>query len=129
MPPTGRRKWVKLWTATLYGSTMKELTPSQRWVWVGLLLLAGDSPEPGVVCIKQGVPYTRQQLAKILGVDLRVLENAINRLQAANKVYTSKQRCLVISNWNHYQGDYERVRRHRERQIGNGGEVTTNETE
>ena len=39
-----KRTWIKLYVdQTLRGSMIEELTPDQRWMFVGLLLMAGFS--------------------------------------------------------------------------------------
>jgi len=56
-----RKRWIKLWTQeTLYGTTSTELSLSEQAIWFKLLALAGDSPEPGKVCVAPGVAYTTE---------------------------------------------------------------------
>lgn len=108
-----RRSWVKLWTQqTLYGTTSQELEPAERWVWCGLLCLAGDSPCAGIICVAAGVPYTDQQLARILQVDLDLLNSAFAKMREHGKI-TVNGEGIHICNWEHYQADYARMQRMR----------------
>jgi hypothetical protein len=111
-----RRRWVKLWTQqTLHGTTSEELEPAERWVWCGFLCLAGDSPRPGLICVAHGVPYTDQQLALILKIDLRLLASAMHKMKTHGKI-TVNGEGIRICNWEHYQADYVRKQQQRERE-------------
>jgi DnaD/phage-associated family protein len=113
MPPSDahpgvRRRWVKLWTQqTIFGTTSRELEPAERWVWIGLLCLAGDSPLPGTVCIAPGVPHTTTQLAQLLRVPPKLLRDAMLKMTAHDKITTNHDG-IHISKWEHYQADYVR---------------------
>ena len=110
-----RRRWVKVWTQeTLYGTTSNELDPSERWIWIGLLLLAGDSPMPGTICAAPDVPFTDEQLAKILKVPVAHLLGAKEKMMACGKIELNSGG-IHIQNWTHYQADYIRDQRYRER--------------
>jgi len=110
-----RRRWVKVWTQeTLYGTTSSELDPSERWIWIGLLLLAGDSPIPGTICAAPDVPFTDDQLAKILKVPVTHLMGAKEKMVGYGKIDLNSGG-IHIHNWEHYQADYVRMQRSRER--------------
>lgn len=112
----GRKTWLKLYAyRTLHGSTTQELQPDERWVWIGLLCLAADSPVSGTVCLGAGVPYTPSQLPRVLHVSPSLLRRALNKMVAADKLSTDADG-IHITNWEHYQGDYERMRQVRTRQ-------------
>ena len=108
-------RWVKLHTQeTLFGTTRRELEPAERSLWFDFLCLAGDAPEPGVICVAPGIPYTDQQLCDILNVPPALLKRATDKMLKAGKL-ERRGGCLKIANWTRYQADYERVRLHRER--------------
>ena len=112
-----RHRWIKLWTQELlYGTTSRELDPAGRWVWVGLLAMAGDSPVPGIVCVAPGVGYVESQLAHILAVPSGVLQTAIDKMLDAGKIVMEDGGCIRIVKWTHYQADYERMRLARARE-------------
>lgn len=103
MPHPARKRWIKLWTQeSLYGSISKELEPPERWAWIGLLLLAGDSMENGVVCAAPGVPWTDEQIAKILALPLETWQSAKAKM-LGHKI-EENHNGLRIMNWDKYQG-------------------------
>jgi len=126
-----RKKWVKLWTQeSLYGSIVTELEPEERWVWIGLLLLAGDSIEPGKVCAAPGIPWTDEQLANILKIPLDVWLRAKEKMLRHDKVQQNDNGILHIVNWEKYQGDFEKQEYMREymRQYRKGKRKTNSKT-
>ena len=124
-----RRRWVKLWTQeAIAGATRRELTPAQRSVWWDFLALAGDSMTPGVVAIAPGIPYTDDQLVTILNISPSLLRTATAKMIRYGKVRLDTG-CIIICNWEHYQADYERVRKFRDRaqssDSGNSPQMTS----
>lgn len=110
-----RLRWIKLWTQeTINGTTRRELEPAERSLWFDLLCLAGDSPDPGTICVAPGIPYTDDQLCQLLKVPPALLERARDKMLKAGKL-EKRDRCLRIAKWEHYQGDYIRVQQHRRR--------------
>jgi DnaD/phage-associated family protein len=108
-------RWVKLHTQeTLFGTTRRELEPAERSLWFDFLCLAGDSPEPGVICVAPAIPYTDGQLCDVLNVPPALLARATAKMLDAGKL-ERRGNCYAITNWTRYQADYERVRQHRER--------------
>ncbi|KKM22273.1 hypothetical protein LCGC14_1627060 [marine sediment metagenome] len=100
-----RMRWVRLWTQeTLYGTTNRELTLEERAIWFELLCLAGDSSEPGTICVSPGVSFTEHQLSGILGAPPATLRKAIAKLTEVNKVSVNGTGCIQIVNWDRYQG-------------------------
>lgn len=111
-----RRIWVKLYVdQCLRGSMIAELSPTQRWMFVGLILLAGDSPIPGQVYRRKdenGLPvgYSDAVLADTLGVDESEIRPGIARMVEKSKVFVDALGVISISNWTKYQSEYERTR-------------------
>jgi DnaD/phage-associated family protein len=112
---SGRRTWLKLHAErTLHGTTKRELELPERWVWIGYLCLAADSPLPGIACVAQGVPYTTDQLCRLLDVPQDILERATDKMVAAGKIAINGDGIHIV-NWERYQGDYVRKQRSRAR--------------
>jgi len=110
-----RRRWIKLWTQeTLYGTTFRELEPDQRAVWYGLLCLAGDSPEPGIVCIAPNLPHTDEQIATILNISTDLLLATIPVLEEHKKIQRNGNGCIEIANWRKYQPNEKQLEHRRE---------------
>jgi hypothetical protein len=109
----GRRSWIKLYTNVVFGSTSKELLPAERWVWIGLLALAGDSFIDGFVCLSENLGYTNEQLADILSVDAAILIAALSKMSAAGKIFIDPKNKISILNWKKYQSEYDRQKSYR----------------
>ena len=109
----GRRSWIKLYTNVVFGSTSKELLPAERWVWIGLLALAGDSFIDGFVCISETIGYTSEQLADILSVDIEILTAALSKMTSTGKISIDAKNKRSILNWKKYQSEYDRQKSYR----------------
>lgn len=97
---------MKLWTQeTIHGTTFKELEPAERAIWFGFLCLAGDSPLPGTICLAEHVPYSVEQLARVLIAPLELVNDSVSKLLTFGKVYKNGDDCFVIANWDRYQGN------------------------
>ncbi|MCX6566918.1 MAG: phage replisome organizer N-terminal domain-containing protein [Candidatus Aminicenantes bacterium] len=109
----GRRSWIKLYTNVVFGSTSKELLPAERWAWIGLLALAGDSIVDGFVCLSETLGYTNEQLADILSIDIEVLTAAFSKMVATGKIAIDSKNKISILNWKKYQSEYDRQKGYR----------------
>ena len=107
-----RKRWIKLWTQeTLYGTTSRELDPAERAVWFGFLALAGDSIEPGKIQAAPGIPWTDEQLTKVLNVSIETLKSAKEKMLHYGKI-TINSEVMTINNWERYQSEYERTKKY-----------------
>jgi hypothetical protein len=103
-----RRRWIKLWTQeTLYGTTSRELDLAEQAIWFKFLAAAGDSPEPGKIEVAPGVPYTADQLSKIVGAPTDLLRQAMAKMIVAEKI-TVNTDVISITNWDRYQAEFDR---------------------
>jgi hypothetical protein len=125
-PSHGRRTWVKLWVNDwLEGTTRYQMSDAQRAFWIDLLAMAGRSRFGGIVCSgKDGEQWIGFPLAKFQGllaepIDVEATFELFQRTgkitmevagQGARRLYT-----LFISNWVHYQSEYERKRAEKKR--------------
>jgi len=104
-----RRRWIKLWTQeSLYGSISRELDPDERWAWIGLLLLAGDSIELGKVCAAPRIPWTDKQIADILQIPESTWLAAKEKMLLHEKI-ENHGGILSIVNWDKYQGEFDKA--------------------
>jgi hypothetical protein len=96
-----------------------ELTHEERWVWIGLLLLAGDNVVPGEIGISNRVGYTDEQLCEILDVPCGVFSAAKLKMikpvvgQKEPKIHVSEANVISICKWGRYQSEYRRQSRYR----------------
>jgi hypothetical protein len=92
---------------------IEELSPEQRWIFIGILLLAGDSDIPGVVYRRKDengepVGHRGPVLADTLGVDESSIEPALARMVEKGKVRVDARGVISVCNWSKYQSEYER---------------------
>lgn len=109
-----RRTWIKLWVdQCLRGSMIAELTPEQRWIFIGLVLMAGDSEEPGIVFGRKDengnlIGKPDGVLAYELGVNESSIGPAKARMIEKGKIAIDGRGVISICNWSKYQSEYER---------------------
>ena len=109
-----RRNWIKLYVdQILRGTMIDELKNKERWSWIGLLLLAGDSPTEGTVCITNEIGYTDEQLCKLLDVPFEIFKDAKKKMIKFNKIEIDEKNVIKIVKWNKYQSEYKRQRKYR----------------
>ena len=115
-----RRTWIKLYVdQCLRGSMIEELTPAQRWLWFGLLLMAGDSSIPGVIFRRRDengilIGFSDITIAETLDVDIDTYRDGIRRMIEKNKITVDARGVIFIVNWNKYQSEYQRQKPYRE---------------
>lgn len=92
-----------------------ELTPEQRWIFVGLLLLAGDSELAGTIYRRKDedgnlLGYSDIVLADTLGVEENEIKIGLTRMIEKEKITVDPRGVVSICNWKKYQSDYERTK-------------------
>lgn len=97
---------------------IEELTAEQRWLWIGLLLMAGDSSIPGTVYRRKnddGVPigFSDVTIAETLDVSLECFHDGIERMKAKDKISVDANGVIHITNWAKYQSEYQRQKPYR----------------
>lgn len=121
-------KWIKLATG-LFGDTKIKYLRQQKngdsiaLFWVGLLTLAGECNDKGMIYITPTVPYTYEGLAGGLGFPLPVVKKAIPLFVSLDMLEESEG-FLCIVNWNEHQNvdglekvrEQNRIRKQAQRQ-------------
>lgn len=90
-----------------------ELTPEQRWIFIGLVLMAGDSEVPGMIFGRKDengnlIGKPDAVLAYELGVDESSIGPAKARMIEKGKIAVDARGVINICNWGKYQSEYER---------------------
>lgn len=97
------RRWIKLYCdECLEGSIRVDLDPSERSIWIDLLLLAGKSRREGYIERSKGIPYTLTELVHKLQVSDDQLLSTIRKCIAEGRI-VDIDGTLYISNWSKYQ--------------------------
>lgn len=90
------KKWLS-------SSLRKELTPTERGIWIDLLVLSINSPLMGMIYNKNHKPYRIGELSALLNIDEDLLKNNINSLLSLGYIKRDKDSdCLIIVDWNKY---------------------------
>ena len=111
-----RRTWIKLWVDQLLrGESFMQLNEQQRFVWIGLLLLAGDSAYPGCICLTEKIGYTDKQIAALLRTNKKLINETIKILEKQDKIQIADGSIIKITNWVKYQSDYQRQKPYRQK--------------
>ena len=103
---------------------ISELTAPQRWVWIGLLLMAGDSRESGMIFLRKNdkrklIGYSDSTIAELLGVNSDTYLEAKSKMIQFNKIKITKDNVIIVVNWNKYQSEYKRQRPYRDKENSN----------
>jgi hypothetical protein len=113
------RNWIKLYVdQCLRGTMISELPPEGRWVWVGLLLMAGDSNQDGIIYLRKDIDgsmigYSHNTISELLGVSLNDYRLAIGKMIQYDKISINERDVITITNWNKYQSEYLRQKKYR----------------
>jgi hypothetical protein len=111
-----RRTWIKLFCdRTLHGTCFEELEPDERFGWFGYLLLAGDSPVDGKICVTENSGYTDNQIAELLKVPLELHKRTKRKCIKFGKIKILENNIIEIINWRTYQSEYCRQKKYRDK--------------
>ena len=90
--------WPEKW---LWGTIRIECTPAERGIWVDLLSLA--SKDDGYIRANEETPYPIKQLAGMLILSEKELDDAINKFLKLGKLIKTKTETLYVAKWEKYQ--------------------------
>ncbi len=115
-----RRNWIKLYVdQCLRGTMITELSAAERWIWVGLLLMAGDSNEEGLIFLRKNekgglMGYSESTISELLGVSVSDFHSATTKMIKYEKIKIDKNKVIEILNWGKYQSEYQRQKKYRD---------------
>lgn len=68
--PRGRRPlpWIKVWFDIIGDPKMAQLSAAEKWCWIGILLLAGQSPIRGKLMLSDDKPMSENDIYRALRV-------------------------------------------------------------
>jgi len=88
---------------------MTRLSSAEKWYWVGILLLAGQSPIRGRLMLTDAEPMSIEDIAAALSLpreEVPVLENCIAKLEALGSIRRNNV-CLEVIHFKDRQEVYE----------------------
>lgn len=111
-PP--KHPWFRFYCEALTDRKLRRLTPAQRWLWVAVLAVARQSPEPGVLLIADDVPATVDDLAELAGVKIGDARVGLERMATLGLIEGEPWR---VTKWKERQFESDtstaRTRKHR----------------
>jgi len=109
------RKWIKLYCyERLHGSVNYQLTEQEQSVWDKLLCLAGLCPNDGVIADSDLKAYPHSFIIHELHTTEKIFESTLIKCKEEGRI-TEDDSGIYITNWNHYQSEYNRQKRYRAR--------------
>jgi len=127
MPGRGM-PWIKLWSEMLSDPKIKHLSATEKWIWVGLLLLANEGKPRGTIHVCENMPYSLPVLASMLdlyGDEVDCLESALEKMERMDMVTIDESGFIVVTHFDERQYTYHsntpeevarRVKKHRKQQ-------------
>lgn len=131
---SGEIKWFKLASDFLSNKKIRVLKSMPEGmslivIWIGMLGLASDTNDFGLVYFKEEIPYTDQLLATVLDFPVQTIQLALSTFEKMGMIEVIDD-IIKISNWAKYQSvdkmadirEYNRIKKQesRERQRLNG---------
>lgn len=95
-----RLPWVKVYKNILHSKIMT-LKPEQRWIFIGLLLIANDEPERGKIR-GHWLDKNGKLLANSLGTSTKLLQNTLKTLAKLSVIILNENE-ISIKNFVSYQ--------------------------
>lgn len=113
-------QWIRIWThKTLQSTTFQELDLLERGMWFSLLIMAGSNERnQGIVELRDGIAFSPQTLAELLGCKTRELNKAIKHLKTVEKIEILPDGRIKIVNFEKYQTRY--VKYYKDKKADNG---------
>ena len=104
--------WLKLYShGILRGSIAVQMSLEQQMVWVKILCFASECRDRGIIRRAKGIPYEREDLARLIGVDEELLNSTVaicindeNADDPTTRIEIMPDGSLKIANWEKYQG-------------------------
>lgn len=87
--------------------------PAERFVWFGILLLAGDSAYEGKIALTEDMGYSDEQLGAMLKCDAILIKKAKKVMIKYDKIKILNNNIIQIVNWKKYQSEYQRQKPYR----------------
>jgi hypothetical protein len=123
----GSRTWIKVYAEPWLDGSIRQEAPEVRAVFIDLLVLAGSGRfgDRGEVKIAECLGFSDAQLAKIIGVTAKRWRVIRSHLAKAERISVAPNGVITITNWKHYQSEYERQKPNRKLHQKVTGKVTT----
>jgi hypothetical protein len=120
--------WFRFYVATVRDRKVRRLAPEHRWLWVVILSVARQSPEPGRLIISDGDPWTVDDLADEAALTTQQVNKGIAAMLKMDGFIVDVGGVLEVVNWGkrQYESDLStaRVTQKRTKERQSNGDVT-----
>lgn len=107
--PRPQRPWFRLYVETMADSKLRRMPVAHRWVWIGVLAAARQSPTPGVLLISPGEAMTVDDLADFCAVPVKNVSAALAVFERYGMVDTDPCSAWRVVNWSARQFESDAV--------------------
>jgi hypothetical protein len=104
-------RWVKVYVKTLWDSKLRDLTCTQKWIFVTLILLADNNS--GFLLGEDASP---SYIGLAAGTDARIVRNSLVKIAEKSLIITHDNGDIEIRNWYKYQSTTAKRDQYREGQ-------------
>lgn len=102
-----------MWTDMLRDKDFLLMSMEKRYTWMMLILISGNSQEPGWIRVQPGIPYTREQFAGMVAVSVDILNDSLDLFLGLGMVKDYGPDGIKIENWERYQSEYDRLKKYK----------------
>lgn len=102
-----------MWTDMLRDKDFLEMNMQTRYTWMMMILVAGNSQEPGWIRVQPGIHYTREQIAGMVGVSVGELNASLDLFLKLVMIKDYGPDGIRIVNWERYQSEYDRLKKYK----------------
>ena len=108
--------WLRLYTEITRDRKIRRLPVECRWIWIAVLCMAKESPQPGRLMLSEGLPVEPEDIADEAGVEIEDVHKALGLFEKQQMIHYDGD-VLVVTNWEQRQfssdSSTERVKRFR----------------
>ena len=117
--------WLRLYTEMLFDPKIRSLSAAEKWIWIGLLLLANRGKPRGTVHVCESTPYDMPLLASMLDLydeEQECLAPALEKMKRLDMISADDQGIISVTHFDKRQYEYlsdlpasvqKRVQKHR----------------
>lgn len=111
------KPWFRVYVEVMRDRKLRRLKPEHRWLWIGVLSAARESPVPGELRLSDGDPVTAEDLADIAALTFRQVKDGLQAFAGSNMITTSEGVITVVA-WGarQYESDTSTQRANRSKQ-------------
>jgi hypothetical protein len=105
-----KRPWFRFYVEAAHDMKLRQLTPTQRWLWVSILSAARESPIPGYLMLSQRLAMSEPMLSDYAAVRLQDVRTGIKSMESIGLIeWDSNLGCWYAPRWSDRQYESDDV--------------------